>query len=798
MNKKKLSETEIRTRYITPSIIQSGWDKNFHFREELSTTKFKKELGIYTSGKIIVKGNKTYRDDPKKFDYILFYKPHLPLAIVEAKDNNHSVGGGLQQALNYSDIIKESTNLDIPFIYSSNGDGFIEHDRTTGKETFLKLEEFPSPEQLWKRYKIYKGIDTEEKEKVSLIPYYTDNPDRRPRYYQRIAINRTIEEIVNNNKKRLLLVMATGTGKTFTAFQIIYKLHKSKVVKRVLFLADRNILVDQTKTNDFKPFGEIMTKITDRTIDPAYQIYLGIYQAMTGEGEKNIYKNFSPDFFDLIVIDEAHRGSAREDSQWRAILDYFNSSIQIGLTATPKETKEVSNIDYFGEPIFTYSLKQGIEDGFLAPYKVVRYTFDKDVEGWRPYEGETDKFGNQIEDRIYNTKDYDRNVVLEKRTKLVAKHLTEYLKNTDRYAKTIVFCVDTDHAERMRSALVNENSDLVKENSKYIVRITGNDEIGKMELDNFMHPEKFPIIATTSKLLTTGVDTKTAKVIVLDTNINSMIEFKQIIGRGTRVEEDYEKTFFTILDFRNASRKFADKDFDGEPVKIIESDGKGNIEDIEEEEEVSETTENTTETTDTTTIDIDPNTTETTTKYYIEDVEVKVLNKTVSYLNNEGKLITQSLTDYTKSNILKKYSTMEEFLSSWNNSNKKSIIIEELEKEGILFEELEKVIGKDFDPFDLILHIVYDKPPLTRKERAENVIKRDYFSKYGDKAKVVLEKIIEKYKDRGVRDLENIETLSVPPFNEMGTPLEIVKLFGNRKEYNKVIREIEDILYEVA
>ncbi|MEA3288868.1 MAG: DEAD/DEAH box helicase family protein [Campylobacterota bacterium] len=793
MNKKNLSETEIRTRFITPAIIDAGWDKTFHFREELSTSKFKKELSIYTAGKIVVKGNKTKRDEPKKFDYILFYKPHLPIAIVEAKDNKHSIGEGLQQALNYSDIIKDTTNLDIPFIYSSNGDGFIEHDRTTAKERLLMLNEFPTPNELWERYKQYKGIDTEKKEEVSLIPYYTDDPKRRPRYYQRVAVNKTIEAVVNQNRKRVLLVMATGTGKTYTAFQIIYKLHKAKFAKKILFLADRNILVDQTKTGDFKHFGETMTKITNRTITKGYEIYLGIYQALTGEGDKNIYKQFSKDFFDLIVIDEAHRGSAREDSQWRAILDYFDNAVHIGLTATPKETKEVSNIDYFGEPIYTYSLKQGIDDGFLAPYKVVRFSFDKDVEGWRPYEGQTDKFGNVIDDRIYNTKDYDKNIILEKRTKLVAKHITKYLNNTDRYSKTIVFCVDTEHAERMRSALVNENNDIVKNNSKYIVRITGNDDIGKMELDNFIHPEKMPIIATTSKLLTTGVDTKTAKIIVLDTNINSMIEFKQIIGRGTRVEEDFDKTFFTILDFRNASRKFADKDFDGEPIKIIETDGETET----ETEEDGDTTENGT-TVNEPTPPYGGDESEPQTKYYIEDTEVKVLNKTVSYLNSEGKLITQSLEDYTKSNILKKYATLNDFLNSWNSVDKKKKLIEELENEGVLFEELEKIVGKDFDAFDLILHIAFDKPPLTRSQRAKNVIKRDYFSKYGDVAKRVLEKIIDKYKDKGIMEVEDIAILSIPEFEEFGTSLEIIKHFGNKKKYLSAIREIEDILYEAA
>ena len=649
------------------------------------------------------------------------------MAIIEAKDNNHPAGAGLQQALEYAEI------LDIPFIYSSNGDGFIEHDKTITngvKERELSLDEFPSPEELWQRYKAWKGI-ADNIEKIVTQDYYFEQNGKTPRYYQRIAINRTVEAIAKG-QNRILLVMATGTGKTYTAFQIIYRLWKARLKKRILFLADRNILIDQSMMNDFKYFDDKMIKITNRQVDKAHEIYLALYQGISGnEDFKNIYKQYSKDFFDLIIVDECHRGSAREDSAWREILEYFSSATQIGLTATPKETKEVSNIEYFGEPIFVYSLKQGIEDGFLAPYKVIRVTLDKDVEGFRPPKGKTDKYGNEIIDREYNIKDFDRELVIEKRTELVAKIVSDYLKqNNDRFAKTIFFCVDIEHAERMRRALVNENSDLVAQNSKYVMRITGDDPEGKKELDNFIDPSsKYPVLVTTSKLLTTGVDVQTCKYIVLDANINSMTEFKQIIGRGTRVREDYDKLYFTIIDFRHVTKLFADPAFDGEPV-VIKTPRGGSIP-TEEEEEPDEGD---------VIIDIDygeetggsfnndeEDVGEKPAKYYVNDVEVKILNKRIQYYDKDGKLINESLVDYTKRNIKNEFRTLDEFLKKWNESARKQAILKELEEKGLYFEELKEEIGKDLDPFDIICHLAFDKPPLTRQERANNVKKRYYF-----------------------------------------------------------------------
>lgn len=557
MNKKQLSERDICTKFITPAIQKAGWDIQTQIREEET----------FTDGRIIVRGGLHTRGKKLRADYILYHNKDQRIAVVEAKDNNHSIGAGMQQALKYSEA------LDIPFAFSSNGDGFIFHDRTgtaATMESELTLDEFPSPDELWQRYRQWKGFSDTELSTVE-TPYYDDGSGRTPRYYQANAINRTVEAVVKG-QNRILLVMATGTGKTYTAFQIIWRLWKSRQKKRILFLADRNILVDQTKNNDFKPFGAAMTKISKRQINKSYEIYLSLYQAVTGnEEEKNIYKQFSPDFFDLIVIDECHRGSAKEDSAWREILDYFSSATHIGMTATPKETKDASNIEYFGDPVYTYSLKQGIDDGFLAPYKVVRVDFDIDLQGWRPKQGQKDKYGNLIEDRIYNQTDIDRNIAFDERTELVAMKVTEFLQKTGEYQKTIVFCNDIDHAERMRRALVNLNPQQVEKNSKYVMRITGDNDEGKAELDNFINPEsRYPVIATTSKLMTTGVDAKTCKLVVLDRRIKSMTEFKQIIGRGTRIDEDYNKHWFTIMDFKKATELFADPEFDGDPVQIFE------------------------------------------------------------------------------------------------------------------------------------------------------------------------------------------------------------------------------------
>lgn len=781
--KKNLSERDICTKYITPAIVKSGWDVQTQIREEVS----------FTAGRIFVKGKLCKRGPLKRADYILYHKPNLPIAIIEVKDNNHSIGDGMQQALNYA------SSLDIPFVYSSNGDAFLEHDRTKSEgkiEADISLENFPSPEELWQRYKIWKGL-SKEKEKIITQDYFYETDGKSPRYFQQVAINRTLEAIANG-RDRILLVMATGTGKTYTAFQIIWRLWKSREKKRILFLADRNILVDQTMTNDFKYFGDKMTKIKNRTVDKAYEIYLALYQAVTGEEEfKNIYKNFSKDFFDLIIIDECHRGSAKEDSQWREILEYFDTATQIGMTATPKETKYISNINYFGTPVYTYSLRQGIEDGFLAPYKVIRISIDKDVDGWRPPTGKLDKFGNEVPDEIYNVKDFDRKIVIDERTQLVAKKVTEFLINTNRYDKTIVFCADIEHAERVRQALTNENSDLVNISTRYIIRITGDNTEGKKELDNFIDPEsRYPVITTTSKLMTTGIDAQTCKLIVIDKMINSVSEFKQIIGRGTRIREDFDKFYFTIMDFRQATNLFADPDFDGDPVQIYEpkpdepvnppdeSNGEINPNDIVIEEP---------------NVNIETGEKPKQKKFYVNGVEMKIINERIQYIGADGKLITELLNDYSKKKLKEKFRSLDEFLNLWSASEQKKVIIDELNNQGIVFEELEKEIGKKLDPFDLICHIAFDMPPLTRKERVENVRKRNYFTKYGTNAKAILESLLDKYADEGIENIESIEVLKVDPFISVASPLEIVNdFFGGKEKYLEAIKELEYELYKSA
>lgn len=784
----KYSERDICTKFITPALIKAGWDIHKQIREEVT----------FTAGRIIVKGKMHTRRKAKRADYILYYKSNLPLAIIEAKDDTHSVGDGMQQALQYADI------LDIPFVFSSNGKAFLEHDRT-GMADYVEreigLDEFPSPEQLWERYKQWKGI-TEEQERIITQDYFSDGSGKTPRYYQRIAINRAVEAIAKG-QKRLLLVLATGTGKTLIAFQLIWRLWKSRTKKRILFLADRNILVDQTMANDFKHFGDKMTKIRNRKVDKSYEIYLALYQGMSGAEEwKNIYKEFSPDFFDLIIVDECHRGSAKEDSAWREILEYFSSATQVGLTATPKETKDVSNIHYFGEPIYTYSLKQGINDGFLAPYRVIRYTIDKDVEGWRPEEGQRDKYGQVIEDRIYNVKDFDRTLVIDDRTALVAKKITEYLKKTDRFQKTIVFCVDIPHAERMRQALVNENADLAAQNPKYIVRITGDNEEGKEELDNFIDPAStYPVIAVTSKLLTTGVDVQTCKLIVLDANINSMTEFKQIIGRGTRVNEEYGKYSFTIIDFRNVTNLFADPAFDGDPVQIYEpKEGDSSIppDVVEEDDEEEDFSDDFYGGNKEDGAEGDDVIRERSRTYYVDNVKVKVINERVQYINEEGKLITESLKDYTKKRVNQNYASLDEFLQKWNAAERKDAIIEELLEQGVLLDELQQEVGKDFDPFDLICHVAFDMKPLTRRERAMNVKKRNYFTKYGEKARAVLEALLDKYADEGIENIESMEVLKLHPFDQYGSLVEIVKLFGGKQKYLEALKELKQQIYTSA
>ncbi|WP_163377810.1 EcoAI/FtnUII family type I restriction enzme subunit R [Cyclobacterium sp. SYSU L10401] len=797
IDKKSLSERDICTKFITPAIERAGWDKTTQLLEEVS----------FTDGRIYVRGKLTARGVRKRADYILYYKPNIPIAIVEAKDNKHSVRAGIQQALEYAKI------LDIPCVFSSNGDGFVFHDRTAidGKiETEIDNDNFPTAEQLWQKYKKYKGIESPEAEKVVAQEYYFDGSGRSPRYYQQIAINRTVEAIAKG-QDRILLVMATGTGKTYTAFQIIHRLWKSGKKKRILFLADRNALIDQTRRGDFKHFKDKMTVVKHRMIDKSYEVYLALYQGLSGADEQaNAYKQFSPEFFDLIVIDECHRGSAKEDSAWREILSYFKKATHIGLTATPKETDHVSNSEYFGEPLYTYSLKQGIDDGFLAPYRVVRVNLNVDAEGWRPDRGKKDKEGNEVEDRVYNRKDFDRNLVIEERTQTVARKLTEFLKGYDRFAKTIVFCADIDHAERMRSALSNLNADLVAQNYKYIMQITGDNDEGKRELDNFINPEEvYPVIATTSELMTTGVDAQTCKVIVLDAEIKSMTKFKQIVGRGTRINEEFGKMYFTILDFRNVTDLFADKDFDGDPIRVKPVAEETDLSGIVDEEENFDTPVIDEETGEEIAVKPDirypaPQTPtgrvhEPRQKVYVNGVDVSVLISREMYFDNDGKPITNSLKDHTRDLIKGKFASLDDFLNRWNSTDKKAIIIKELEDQGVLVEALRDAVNREVDLFDLICHVAFEQPPLTRKERANNVKKRDYFTKYGEKARKVLETLLDKYADEGVTNIESMDILKVKPLTDYGSALEIVNgIFGGKKKYVDAVKELEQELYKTG
>ena len=774
MKKHEMTEEDIKLQFITPAIEDAGWDRQKQIRMEYN----------FTDGRVIVRGNVTARGKRKRTDYLLYYKPNIPLAIVEAKDNKHSLGAGMQQGIEYA------ISLDVPFVYSSNGDGFLEHDMKSGAEREISLEEFPSPDELWARYKGDTAM-TPDEEALITEPYYYQPGDKTPRYYQRIAINRTIEAIAKG-QNRILLVMATGTGKTYTAFQIIHRLWKSGRKKKILFLADRNILVDQTMTQDFKPFAKVMTKIEGKKLDSSYELYLSLYQQLAGDEQEEPFRAFSPDFFDLIVIDECHRGSAKEESRWRRILEYFDKATQIGLTATPKETKEVSNITYFGDPVYTYSLKQGIDDGFLAPYKVVRVGIDRDLEGWRPTAGQHDIYGYEIEDREYNTKDYDKNIIIDERTLTVARRITRFLKETDRFAKTIVFCVDIDHAERMRQALVNENKDLVAQNPKYIMRITGDNAEGKAQLDYFIAEDStYPVIVTTSKLMTTGVDCKTCRLIVLDNNINSMTEFKQIIGRGTRLKPDYGKEYFTIMDFRNACRLFADPEFDGDPIVIIDDVEKPPKPDDPVDPPVTPPTPGPGPG------PVDPP--EPKHKYRVRGVEVTILNERVQYYDKDGKLITESVTDYSKKNILGEYATLDDFLKAWRSEERKQAIIDALQERGVLLDALREVAGNpDIDDFDLICHIAYDKAPLTKAERANNVRKRGYLYKYSGLAQDVLNALLDKYMNEGIQDIESLEILSNDPFRKFGTPMKIAKLFGGKAGYIQAIRELQEQIYAAA
>ncbi|HAI5584751.1 TPA: EcoAI/FtnUII family type I restriction enzme subunit R [Escherichia coli] len=802
LNLSNLTEADIITKCVMPAILNAGWD---------NTTQIRQEVKLW-DGKVIVRGKVAARRTVKSADIVLYHKPGIPLAVIEAKANKHEIGKGMQQGIEYARL------LDVPFVFATNGDGFIFRDATAAEgeclEKQITLDDFPSPAELWQKFCLWKGY-TQAQLPVITQDYYDDGSGKSPRYYQLQAINKTIEA-VSNGQNRVLLVMATGTGKTYTAFQIIWRLWKSKNKKRILFLADRNILVDQTKNNDFQPFGTAMTKVSGRTIDPAYEIHLALYQAITGpEEDQKAFKQVAPDFFDLIVIDECHRGSASEDSAWREILDYFSSATQIGLTATPKETHEVSSTDYFGDPVYVYSLKEGIEDGFLAPYKVVRVDIDVDLQGWRPTKGQTDLNGEVIDDRIYNQKDFDRTMVIDERTELVARTITDYLKRTNPMDKTIVFCNDIDHAERMRRALVNLNPEQVKKNDKYVMKITGDDEIGKAQLDNFINPKKaYPVIATTSELMTTGVDAKTCKLVVLDQNIQSMTKFKQIIGRGTRIDERYGKLWFTILDFKKATELFADERFDGIPEKVMdttpediadpESDFEEKLEEISEHDDeqvtgVDEPPAPPYQVTDTDDVGPLPEEDEKKIrKFHVNGVAVGVIAQRVQYYDADGKLVTESFKDYTRKTLLKEYASLDDFTRKWQDADRKEAIIHELEQQGIIWEVLAEEVGKDLDPFDMLCHVVYGQPPLTRKERAENVRKRNYFTKYSEAAQAVLDNLLDKYADAGVQEIESIQVLKLKPFDSMGTLPEIIKTgFGDRNGYNQALSELENEIYQL-
>ncbi|EHF5314983.1 DEAD/DEAH box helicase family protein [Salmonella enterica] len=801
LNLSTLTEADIITKRVMPAILKAGWDNTTQIRQEVKLR----------DGKVIVRGKVAARRTVKSADIVLYHKLNMPLAVIEAKANKHEIGKGMQQALGYAHL------LDVPFVFATNGDGFIFHDKTaTGAiEREITLDEFPTPDELWQKYCQWKGY-TAAQMPIVTQDYYNDGSEKRLRYYQLQAINKTLEA-VSNGQNRLLLVMATGTGKTLTAFHIIWRLWRSGVKKRILFLADRNVLVDQTRLDDFQPFGSAMTKITGRTLDPAFEIHLALYQALTGNEEhQKAFKQVSPDFFDLIIIDECHRGSASEDSAWREILDYFSSATQIGMTATPKETHEVSNSDYFGDPIYTYSLKEGIEDGFLAPYKVVRVDIDVDLQGWRPVRGQSDLNGELIDDRIYNQKDFDRTMVIDERTELVAKTITDYLKRTNPMDKTIVFCEDIPHAERMRRALINLNPEMVKRNDKYVMKITGDDEEGKGQLQNFSDKKKeWPVIVTTSELMTTGVNVKTCKLIVLDQTIRSMTKFKQIIGRGTRIEQDYGKLWFTILDFKKATELFADERFDGIPEKVMEATP-DDISDPDSgfNETLEEETPDVFADEDINGADEDPATYTTSTmggsgplpeeednrvrKFHINGVTVGVVSQRVQYYDADDRLVTESFKDYTRKTVLKECASLDDFVRKWQDADRKAAVIKELELQGILWDVLAEEVGKDLDPFDMLCHVVYGQPPLTRKERADNVRKRNYFTKYSDAAQTVLSNLLDKYADAGVEEIENIQVLKLKPFDQMGTLQEIITDgFGDKGTYMQAVSDLESEIYQL-
>ncbi|MDQ5908731.1 MAG: type restriction enzyme subunit [Pseudomonadota bacterium] len=815
MNKKNLSERDICTRFITPALISAGWAHR-QFREEVQLT----------DGRVIVRGNLASRlqnpavkGGPKRADYVLYAKGSIPIAVIEAKRNIYAVGHGMQQALDYAEM------LDAPIALSSNGDGFLLHDRTgitQPTERELALDAFPTYDELWAIYQRWKGIESEPHKQLISQPYHSDGNGKEPRYYQRVAINRTLEAIAKG-QRRILLVMATGAGKTYTAFQIIWRLWKAREKRRILFLADRNILIDQTIQQDFAPFGELMHKITHRTVKKNYEIYLCLYQAVTGKEEwQQIYRQFPADFFDLVVIDECHRGSAADDSAWREVLDYFTDATHLGMTATPKEKKLEAgetrikdpefNLKYFGNPIYTYSLKQGIEDGFLAPYKVIRVVTDVDALGYTPEQGKIDKNGQLVEQRQYHTQDFDRQLILTQRTALVARRVWEYLKATDPMAKTMVFCDDQPHAERMRQELVKLIPEAAS-NRRYVVRITGDDEQGKAQLSYFIdNDEPYPVIATTSKLLSTGVDAKTCKLIVLDQTIISISQFKQIVGRGTRIREDYNKLYFTIMDFKGATRLFQDPEFDGEPVTVYEPKPDESIVPPEDQAEAEspampETVyppEN------------DPgfddrqddhrdiaDSTAGRTRYVIDDVDVSIAIERSQYLDANGKLVAENyrvpLKEEIRASLRREFTSLDDFLRRWTEAERKQAVINELREQGIPLDVLRAVVpqGELLDAFDLIAHIAFDQPPLSRRERANNVKQRNYFGKYGEEARAVLEALLEKYADHGITDIEDSKILELPPFTEIGSKTQIRRgIFGGNERYSQALTELEQAIYE--
>lgn len=775
LTKKEMSEEDIKLQYITPAIL-SKWDKS----------KITMETKI-TDGKICLNGNFVHRDkkSAKFADYVLYWSNSFPIAIVEAKDNNHSVSFGLQQAITYAQM------MDVPFVYSSNGDAFYEHDMLTGTEREIALDDFPTPDELMERYKANanggQGLSVNELTVINQ-PYYSSQNTYEPRYYQRVAVNRTVDAIARG-QNRLLLVMATGTGKTYTAFQIVYRLLKSGMKRKILYLADRNILVDQSIQQDFSPLEKVIHKINvakdNKTTITSHQVYFSLYQQLIGDDDKEHFSElFDKDFFDLIIVDECHRGSAKEDSKWRRILEYFSSATQIGMTATPKETTYTSNISYFGEPIYTYSLKNGIEDGFLAPFKVISITTDIS-DGWRPLKGQLDYYGNEIEDRIYNNTDYDYNIIIQDRINQVALEITNYLISTDRMQKTIVFCATEDAAERMRVALVNFNADMVAQNPDYVVRITGSDEYGKSKLDYFISVgSPYPVIATTSKLLSTGADCKMTKLIVLDENIGSMTEFKQIIGRGTRLREKEGKTHFVVMDFRGVTRLFYDEKWDG-PVEI---DPNYHPPKPKEGPDII--------------VDPPPPPPEPQEKPYVDvnGCTVRIINKVVSVYDADGKLLRhENIIDYTRTNILGEYADLEHFIRSWNGEEKKKTISELFKEHGIDLQALKESQGMgDIDDFDFIIHVAFDKKPLTRRERANDVKKRDFISKYSGMAREVIEALLEMYSNEGIYQIEDTQVLKLDPFIRMGKPAALVKLFGGKDGYLQAIRELEEEIYKVV